>query len=270
MMNFLKRFVMEPIDDIWFSHIRMLERLGIDERVNSLVYKQSVITVGSLLKNLYNFEVVNAENIPKDGRLIMCFNHQSELDVIAFGIAAAYPLSRNNSRDARHLYQMAKVALFNLPLINAWVRTHFAFPLNRGEHDILSYQKTKRLLTEEKMIGIYPEGTINPGNGKFLEGHVGAVRLAYETNAPILPAAIFGTDRIYGKGAKFPRFQGKIKVTFGELMNHNDIFKDDDSNAPKFYNKAINRVMRRIKDIYFEMFQKDNEKRVNKNKPKQN
>ena len=228
-----------------------MERSGQDEKILSGVYKSSVVLVGSLLKALYNFEVVDAEKIPKEGRIIFCFNHQSELDVIAFGIACAYPENK------RHLHQMAKIELFKIPIVNAWVRSHFAFPLTRGENDILSFQRAKELLENEEMIGIYPEGTTNPGLGRFLEGHTGAVRLAYETNSPIIPAVVYGTDRIFGKGAKFPRFTGKITVKFGDVMNYDDIFGKLNREDSKFYKKAINRVMERIKNIYFEMFQSD-------------
>ena len=254
MGNLIKRFILDPLDDVWFSYVKILEFMGWDEKVNSRVYKNSVVFVFNILITLYNFEVENAEYIPNEGRVIHCINHQSILDVIAFGIAAGH------GKIKRHLHQMAKIELFKTPLINGFIRTHFVFPLERGEQDILAFQHAKELLDNEEMVGIYPEGTINPGMGRFLEGRSGAVRLAYETNSPILPAAIFGTDMIYGKGAKFPRFSGKILLRYGKLMNYRDIFGDLDSEDPKFYKKAINRVMRRIQDIYFQIFQEQNEK----------
>lgn len=254
MGNFLKRFILDPLDDAWFSYVKIMEYLGWHEKVNSRVYKNSVVLVGNILRTLYNFKVENAEYIPDEGRVIHCINHQSELDVVAFGIAAGH------GKTKRHLHQMAKIELFKIPLINGFIRTHFAFPLNWGGQDILAFRHAKELLENEEMLGIYPEGTTNPGMGRFLEGRLGAVRLAYETNSPILPVAIFGTDMIYGKGAKFPRFSGNIILRYGKLMNYQQVFGDLESEDPKFYKKAINRVMRRIQDIYFQIFQEQNEK----------
>lgn len=255
MGNFIKRFILDPLDDAWFSYVKISEFMGWDEKVNTKIYKSSVFLVGNLLRTLYNFEVENAEYIPDEGRVIHCINHQSELDVLAFGIAAGH------GKTKRHLHQMAKIELFKIPLVNGYIRTHFVFPLERGGQDVLSYQHAKDLLEKEEMVGIYPEGTINPGMGRFLEGHTGAVRLAYETNSPILPTVIFGTDMIYGKGAKFPRFTGKIILRYGKLMNYSEIFGDLDSEDPKFYKKATKRVMRRIQEMYFQIFQEQNEKK---------
>jgi len=243
-MGFFKRYVLETLDDAWFSYERILRRFNIDRKFNIEVYRQSEKIVYGLLKKLYDFEIIGSENIPTNARGIVCSNHSSLLDPLVFADAVSHDTGRP-------LNIMAKVELFDIPLINAWIRTHFAFPVRRGKHDIVSYNRAKELLEIEELVGIFPEGTINDGNGRFLEPKTGAARLAYETNSVIIPMCIYGTDKIFGKGAKYPRPKGKILVKFGKIMRHEDIFKGQPEN-PTFFQKAIERVMRKIKNLYWD------------------
>jgi 1-acyl-sn-glycerol-3-phosphate acyltransferase len=248
MMGIVKRFLLEPIDDYFVGQQKILQRFGVDQTVNSQIYKTTDQLFYGLFKNRYNFDVFDADNIPKEGRVILCCNHQSFIDPIVFGVASCH-------FSGRKMHQMAKVELFETPLVDAFIRAHFAFPVRRGKHDVVSYEKAKELLEQDQMVGIYPEGTINDGGGKFLEPHVGAARLAYETNSPILPVAIYGTDRVYGKNAKYPKLDGNIHVKFGHILNFEKLFSSSDPSNPKFYQKAINKVMRRIQDMYFDLAQ---------------
>ncbi|MHA1340838.1 MAG: lysophospholipid acyltransferase family protein [Promethearchaeota archaeon] len=243
-LKFFNRFILETADDAWFSYQRILQRFGVDRRFNYEIYKQSDKIVYDLLKRFYNIEIFGSEHIPENTRGIVCCNHQSLLDPLVFGVGVTHYTNRR-------LNIMAKVELFEIPIINAWIRTHFAFPVRRGKKDTLSYNRAKELLEMEELVGIFPEGTINNGNGRFLEPKTGAVRLSYETNSVIIPMCIYGTDKIYGKGAKYPRTKGKIVVKFDKPIHHNDIFRGDPSN-PKFYKKAINRVMRKIRNLYWD------------------
>lgn len=250
--DILKRFVLEPIDDFFFAQQRIMEHFGVNRKVNYEIYKQSDKLLYEAFHKMYGFEIINSEKIPPMARVIVCSNHQSLLDPLIFGLAVSH-------HSGRILNIMAKIELFETPLINAWIRTHFAFPVRRGKHDMVSYEKAKELLEAEEMIGIFPEGTLNDGNGKFLEPKIGAVKLAYEMDSVILPMAIYGTDKIFGKGAKMPKTSGKIKAKFGNVMRFDDLFKEKPDN-PKFYEKAIGRVMRKIKDLYWDMHDEENAK----------
>lgn len=242
--HLLKRFVLEPIDDFLFSQQRIMEGFNINRKVNMEIYKRSDQLWYRALDALYDFEIIDGDNIPSQARVVVCSNHQSLLDPIVFGVALSHP-------SKRCLNIMSKIELFETPLINSWVRTHFAFPVRRGKHDQISYQRAVELLEQEEMVGMFPEGTLGPGNGTLLKGKTGAVRLSYETDAAILPVGIYGTDKIFGKGAKYPKTSGRITVKIGEKMHYNDIFKGN-SEHPAFYKKATRRVMRKIRDLYFD------------------
>ncbi|MBD3351462.1 MAG: hypothetical protein GF364_08240 [Candidatus Lokiarchaeota archaeon] len=252
----LKRFVLEPIDDYLFGQQRIMERFNIAENVNEEIYKASDKLLYEGFRKLYDFEIINSDRVPIQARSIICCNHQSLLDPLIFGVGVSH-------ESRRKLNIMAKIELFETPLVNAWIRTHFAFPIRRGKSDAIAYEKALELLNREELIGVFPEGTLNNGGTRFLEGKTGAVRLAHETLSTVVPMVIYGTDKVFGKGAKVPKLSGKIAVNFGKPMHYNDVFKGSEDNS-KFYKKAIKRVMRKIRDLYFDTEEYLSEKGLNK------
>jgi 1-acyl-sn-glycerol-3-phosphate acyltransferase len=154
------------------------------------------------------------KNIPNEGGFILCTNHNSEWDVIM--LATAFGIHKK-----RPIWQMSKQSLFQIPVVNAWVRTHFAFPLRRGAHDVDSFEYARYLLSKDQIVTIYPEGTTNAGHGELLEGHTGAMRLAIEAQVPIVLVGVTGTENTYPKHAKNLNFyQGNIFKAGPVFLEH--------------------------------------------------
>lgn len=144
---------------------------------------------------------------------------------------------------------MAKESLFKIPIVNAWVRTHHAFPLRRGEHDVSSYNTGKDLLEAGELVVVYPEGTTNPGGGVQLEGHTGAVRLAIDIKVPIIPIGVTGSENIFPKHAKMLNFGKGCIFKAGEpFMEHAQYF---DQQMPSYdeLKRLTNNMMAKIKDL---------------------
>ena len=72
-------------------------------------------------------------------------------------------------------------------------------PVYRDGKDRNAYEKAIEYLNNGEIIGIYPEGTRERGRG-LLPFKTGAVRMAYETNSPIIPFATIGEYRPFRKG----------------------------------------------------------------------
>ncbi|MEJ2296565.1 MAG: lysophospholipid acyltransferase family protein, partial [Candidatus Lokiarchaeota archaeon] len=143
-----------------------------------------------------------------------CTNHNSEWDVIM--LATAFGIYKK-----RPIWQMSKQSLFQIPVVNAWVRTHFAFPLRRGAHDTDSFNYARDLLSKGQIVTIYPEGTTNTGQGELLEGHTGAMRLAIEAQVPIALVGVTGTENTYPKHAKNLNFyKGNIFKAGPVFLEH--------------------------------------------------
>lgn len=218
-MTYLKdqaKGVVRLIDDTWYALLRSLEEFGVRKQFQKPVQAFSGDLVCSWSDLMMPYRVIDFDKyIPEEGAALICPSHNSEWDVLILAAAMIHHEPR------RVMYQMAKQGLFKIPVVNAWVRNHHAFPLKRGEHDIYSYNYAKELLNSGEVVCSYPEGTTNTGNGQLLEGHTGPMRLAIETQVPIIPIGITGTEATYPKHAKMLKFyKGQIIKAGPPFMEH--------------------------------------------------
>src|SRR5690606_17884821 len=113
------------------------------------------ILVGPLLRLLFRPWVVGMENIPKDGPAILASNHLSFVDSIFL------PLMTK-----RRIYFLAKSEYFTGKGIKGFFSKLFftatgQLPIDRsgGKASEASLNTGLRVLSEGKLLGIYPEGT---------------------------------------------------------------------------------------------------------------
>ena len=248
-MSYLKdqaKGVVNLIDDVWYSILRSLEEFGVREQFQRPMQCFSGDLVCNLSDLMMPYKVIDFDKyIPKEGGAVVCSNHNSEWDV---GILAASIIHHPPRRVA---YQMAKQSLFKIPIVNAWVRNHHAFPLKRGEHDVDAFNYAKGLLNNGEVIITYPEGTTNLGGGQLLEGHTGPMRLAIETQVPIIPIGITGTENIYPKRAKMLSFyKGCIMKAGPPFMEHQKYWGKPMPDYEELKRLTAN-MMDQIRDLLF-------------------
>jgi len=232
------------LDDIWYGSLRALEEFHLREPFQKFIYTISGELVYNWSQLMIPCKVIDYEKyIPKTGGAVLCTSHNSEWDVILVGTSVIHNPPR------RKVYQMAKQSLFKVPIVNAWVRNHFAFPLKRGFHDVDSFNYAKHLLDQGEIVCVYPEGTTNPGGGEVLEGHTGAMRLAIEKQVPILLVGITGTEDVYPKNAKMLNFyKGSILKAGPPFMEHQQYWGKA---VPDFdeLKRLTNNMMTQIKNL---------------------
>lgn len=172
-----------------------------------VLYKilRPIVTI--LFKVLYRPKIIGKENIKKIGRIILAGNHTNNFDSVLL-----------ISSTKRNIHFLAKIELFrgikkilfnNLGLI----------PVDRSKKDHNVLKKAYDYLENEKVIGIYPEGTF--GKGKILPFKIGAVKMAYETNTEIVPFAITGTYKLFSKDLKIV-FDKPVKIKSKDLEKENE------------------------------------------------
>ena len=86
--------------------------------------------------------------------------------------------------------------------------------MRRGEGDRAAQRFSLEALADGRPIAIFPEGT-RSRVGRMKEGKPGAAMLAIRSGAPIVPAAISGTQRIFPDGARWPR-PTRVRIRIGE------------------------------------------------------
>ena len=187
-----------------------------------------------ILKIFWRMEIIGIENLPQSGGLIIASNHVSYLD------PAVLTASFN-----RKIYFLTKKEVFKNNFISFLLKNMNALPIDRGKVDMLAFKKAINILQEEKVLGIFPEGT-RSSNGELQELKLGTIKIAMKTGVPILPVGIIGTHKIYPRGIIFPiLFKHKIIVKYGAPQYLNQLKLRD-----KIYQKEeLNLLGKKIKEL---------------------
>ena len=101
-------------------------------------------------KLLFRVKVIGKDNLPQSGRTIIAANHISSHDPILLRIFV-HP----------HIRFMAKDELFRTPFIGWVIRRAGAYPVIRTTIGIGAIRHSIRLLSDNQIVGIFPEGTRN-------------------------------------------------------------------------------------------------------------
>jgi 1-acyl-sn-glycerol-3-phosphate acyltransferase len=154
-----------------------------------------VVFLGLIFRLLMKMDMRGLENLPPDGPVVIACNHVTNFDVFPMQLGLPRPI-----------FYMAKSELFKFPLMDVALRNLGAFPVFRGEKDAWAMKHARRVLEHGQILGMFPEGTRNKGLGLGV-AKTGTARLAIETNSPIVPMVLIGTDRF------FKRFPLRTNVT---------------------------------------------------------
>lgn len=151
-----------------------------------------------------------SENIPRSGGAVLVSNHVSYLDFIFDGLAAL--------PQKRLVRFMAKESVFRHRISGPLMRAMKHIPVDRSQGEA-AYDHALRSLREGEVVGVFPEATISQ-SFTLKEFKSGAARLAQEAGVPLIPMALWGTQRLWTKGR--PRNLGRshtpITIRVGEAI----------------------------------------------------
>jgi len=176
-----------------------------------------------LVRGLFRLETRGLERLPRGG-FVLAANHVSNFDPWPLGI----PLFPH-----RWLRFMAKSELYWWPF-SPILDAAGAFKVRRGEGDAEAIDKGVELVRAGEIVVMFPEGTRRTKGlrkTRTARPHSGAARIAHLAGAPLVPAAIKGTDRLVRLA--------KLKVAYGEPFD-----PGEDAQA------ATERLMREIDELY--------------------
>ena len=125
------------------------------------------------------------ENVPRHGPLIVVSNHMGNSDI---------PLV--TSTVGRYVFFMAKDSLFRGPVRGHVLRGLGAFPLKRDGNDPEALRWAMRQLDQDRCVGLFPEGGRSP-EASLRRASPGVAYLALKSQAPILPVAVWGSEKIH-------------------------------------------------------------------------
>lgn len=151
---------------------------------------------------IFRIKVEGKDNIPLDGRLVLCSNHQSNWDPLVIAVVFT-----------RKISWMGKKELFENKFLRVFLSALLVFPVDRQVTDIGAVKKALRVLKDDKVLGIFPEGTrvkeFDPENAK-----AGVALLALKSNSPVIPVYIRGTYKLFSK----------LYISIGQPVDYNKIY----------------------------------------------
>ena len=152
---------------------------------------------------------VGATRLPATGGAVIAINHTSYLDFTYIGMESI-------KHDNRLIRFMGKVEL-KKSLVVRWLMWGCrVIPVDRSAGRD-SYVAAVRELKAGEVVGVYPEATISRSY-ELKEFKSGAARMALEAGVPIIPAIVWGSQRIAPKGQplRLGRTKTPVAVSVGE------------------------------------------------------
>jgi 1-acyl-sn-glycerol-3-phosphate acyltransferase len=181
-------------------------------RASPVVYLIMKWVIARLMRTLYRYEVVGAENFPGHGATIIVVNHLHLLD--PFAVAPVSP---------RQIVTLAASKWRSNLLIGTILRMAGVIFVRRGEVDREALRACQDVLSDGGVLAIAPEGT-RSRTGQLQRGKPGVAYLTARAEAIILPVAVWGVEKLslwlrfkrpvchvtVGKPFRIPRPEGRI------------------------------------------------------------
>ncbi|WP_319446307.1 MULTISPECIES: lysophospholipid acyltransferase family protein [unclassified Mycobacterium] len=198
------------------------------------------VFMGPLLNLLGRPKVEGLEYVPDSGPVILASNHLAVADSFYKPLVVR-----------RRITFLAKSEYFTGTGIKGWFQRWFytaagQVPIDRTDADsaLAALNTAARILSEGKVLGMYPEGTRSP-DGRLYKGKTGLARVALQTGVPVIPVAMIGTDGVNPPGSKMWRF-GRVTVKFGKPM---DFTRFEGLAGNRFIERAV------VDEVMYELMQ---------------
>jgi 1-acyl-sn-glycerol-3-phosphate acyltransferase len=174
----------------------------------SILYKLLRPIAKLYVKVLIRPTYYGLENIPKEGASLLVGTHLNTTDSLLL-----------MSTTRRPIHFLAKKELWEFPKV--LIMGHMGLiKVDRNNKSPQSLIEARKYLEDDKVVLIFPEGTLEKDDKKILPMKIGAFKLAYDTNTPIIPFAIKGTYYKKGLSIKF----GKPYYVSSDLDKERDKF----------------------------------------------
>lgn len=186
--------------------------------MNKFWYKFFKILLSPVYKLYYNPKIYCKENLNVEGPIIIAGNHIHLMDQCNVIISTK-----------RIINYMAKKEYFDSFKTRWFFKLVGCIPVDRSKKDKNSKNSAIEILKNGGAIGIFPEGTRNKTEEKLLPFKFGAVSMARETDATIIPVAVTGDYKFRSKNLKIkigtPFKVGKMSLEIANNKLYNEISK---------------------------------------------
>lgn len=164
---------------------------------------------GPIIRVICVKEVTGMEHLPKEGPVIVAFNHQSYFDFISFIAVCQRPVCfLSAEKFFSHFFWSLGNRLFG------------QIKVERNAHDKHALHRTIHAhLSAGKVIGIFPEGTRSHSPSEMLHAFTGVAKYAVYSKVPVIPVGIKGAYEVMSRHDKKPKFKKIISIHVGPAIH---------------------------------------------------
>ncbi len=153
----------------------------------------------------YRFHAVGAENIPKEGPVLICANHRKAEDPILIYLAYR----------KRFIHFYAKQALFKGRFMKWYLeKVCGTRAVSHSGADIGAIKWGVEKLKAGEVVGIFPEGTRNRTDAPLLELQSGTALVAHMSKAKVVTATVNCTHKWFSQ----------CEVVFSEPLDLDELY----------------------------------------------
>ena len=172
-------------------------------------------SVGLLSRIFFGLEVSGAENLTKFKRpFLVCPNHQSFLDPFIVTSVYSFDIVKNT-------FAVGASEFFQTSFMQFLGELMHVVPIDPDTQLLKAIKASSAGLKQGKVLNIFPEGE-RAFDGELHEFKKGAAILATELDLPIVPVALDGLYKVWGRSSGKINFS-KVKMRFGEPFFAKDV-----------------------------------------------
>jgi len=199
------------------------------------VYGVSHAILEILYQVCFRGEIAGLENLPAHGGYIVAANHESLLDPPIVGLYLP-----------QQVRFFARRTLWKPGIAAWWLDAVGCIPVDRdGGRDVAALRGVLQALDDQRVVILFPEGTRSL-DGRLQPPKPGIGFIACHSQAPVVPARIFGSFEAFGRGGGL-RLGSPVAVTYGRPLLPADY--DQGGTGRERSQRAAERIMQAIADL---------------------
>lgn len=176
-------------------------------------YQISRWVLWALCKVWFRLGGRDAEQVPREGPVLLAANHASYLDPVLLGTTCH-----------RRVRFLARGGLGKVPLLGLWMRAVGVFFVGEAGTTRQGLQRSLAVLDQGEVVAMFPEGS-RTRSGSVEPFQRGALLLLKKSGAVVVPVGIRGSFHAFPPGSIFPR-PLRCSVHYGAPMPADEVLAE--------------------------------------------